>query len=51
MQELICPKCGKKIRVYPKEGYYADLSLEKSNENIICHICKRKISYSIQKNV
>ena len=50
MQELVCPKCGKKIRLYPKDGYYADLNLAKSNENVTCHYCKRKISYSIQKS-
>lgn len=50
MQIIKCPKCGKFIRIYCKDGYCVCLDIKKSNENKICPNCKRKISYSIQKS-
>lgn len=49
MEELLCPKCKKPIRIYPKTGYFACFDLKYANENIVCNVCKRKIAYSIRK--
>lgn len=49
MISLICPKCKNGVlKFHVKNGYEIDFDLKKSNETVICHNCKRKISYSVQ---
>lgn len=49
MQEIKCPKCGKVIKIYCKDGFEVDLDILIANENAFCHNCKRRIAYSIKK--
>jgi len=49
MQILKCPKCKiGDLRIMVMQGYEVDFDLAKANQKLICPICKRKISYSVQ---
>lgn len=51
MVTYICPICHNGVlRFQVKDGYGIDFDLQKSNQKITCRNCKRKISYSVQKN-
>ena len=49
MQEINCPKCDKKIKIYCKDGFCVNLDMSKANENAFCRNCKRRIAYSVEK--
>ena len=51
MQEIRCPKCNKAIKIYCKDGFQVNLDMTRANENAFCHNCKRRIAYSVEKQI
>jgi uncharacterized protein YbaR (Trm112 family) len=49
MQILKCPICRVgELKIMVMQGNEVDFDLAKANQKIVCPICKRKISYSVQ---